>query len=153
MLGADSWHTQLTGNSVLRNVLITVDADRIQYGENDTKPVIVGHGFNLAAYDNTTLKNLYVVVGAWDEGIKADGTANRWGSSGAGAADTEFGCKILDGNKGNGTTPTKACASFSELKGIVEIADNKSDWDSEYWDFAADGDKSGTPIFKTKTTA
>lgn len=150
MLGADSWHTQLTGNSVLRNVLITVDADRIQYGENDTKPVIVGHGFNLAAYDNTTLKNLYVVVGAWDEGIKADGTANQWGSSGAGAQDTEYGCKVLS-NNGNNTTPAKACASFAELKGIIETADNASDWDSEYWEFAAAGDKVGTPVFKTKT--
>lgn len=150
MLGAGSWHTQLTGNSVLRNVLITVDADRIQYGENDTKPVIVGHGFNLAAYENTTLKNLYVVVGAWDEGIKADGTANQWGSSGAGAQDTEYGCKVLS-NNGNNTTPAKACASFAELKGIIETADNASDWDSEYWEFAAAGDKVGTPVFKTKT--
>lgn len=150
MLGADSWHTQLTGNSVLRNVLITVDADRILYGENNTKPVIVGHGFNLAAYDNTTLKNLYVVVGAWDEGIKADGTANQWGHSGAGAQDTEYGCKVLS-NNGNNTTPAKACASFAELKGIIETADNASDWDSEYWEFAAAGDKVGTLVFKTKT--
>ena len=150
MLGADSWHTQLVGDSVLRNVFISVDADRIQYGDNDEKPIIVGHGFNLAAYDNTQLENLYIVVGMWDEGMKTDGSANRWGSSGAGADGTKYGCNIIDGGKENATTPTKACASFTELKEIIDTANNCNSWDSEYWEFASDGDNVGTPVFKQK---
>lgn len=150
MLGADSWHTQLVGDSVLRNVFISVDADRIQYGDGGNQSVIVGHGFNLAAYDNTKLENLYIVVGKWDEGIKDDGTANQWGNSGAGAADTKYGCNVLDGGKGNNSTPTKACANFTELKGIIDTADNRDTWDSDYWAFAIDGDNVGTPVFKQK---
>ena len=150
MLGADSWHTQLIGDSVLRNVFISVDADRIQYGDNGEKPIIVGHGFNLAAYDNTKLENLYIVVGAWDEGMKDDGSANRWGNSGAGADGTKFGCNVIGGGKENDTTPVKACASFAELKGIIDTANNRNSWDSEYWEFASEGDNAGTPVFKQK---
>lgn len=148
VIGGNDWHVQLCHNSVLRNVMITVDADKIAR-DGDNVIVNVGRAFNIAAYDQVRLENLYIVVGQWDElSIKDDGTANRWGSSGAGAADTNYGCKTND--RATATTPSKACASFTELKGIIDSADNRNTWDSEYWEFPTDGDKAGTPVFKQK---
>lgn len=151
VIGGGDWHVQLMSSSYIKNVMITVDGYKI-VREGNNNVVKVGRGFNVSgAYDQSELTNLYIVVGQWDElSLKEDGSANRWGNSGAGAAGTNFGCAQNDKSKDNATTPAKACADHAELKGIIDTANNRDSWDSEYWSFPTDGAKAGTPVFKTK---
>lgn len=143
LLGSEPWFLQLFSAATLRNIVAHVEKS---YYNHYNLTALTQLSLTVAcprAYHGGLFENIYTVL---DSSYNGDG--NKQDSSYV----TKMNVSELTWDGTDRTTiPEDAFATFGALASHIN---GKTDtWDSDYWEFAAEGDNAGTPVFKTKTNA